>query len=95
MSNVLAVTWVAKPGHEERVAGILRTLAPLVRTEPGCVHYYPSQAQDDPRRFFLYEEYADDAAVQAHVESEHFKRLVLGEAVPLLERRERLHYSPL
>jgi len=34
-------------------------------------------------------------AVQAHTESEHFKRLVLGEAMPLLESRERLYYSPL
>jgi quinol monooxygenase YgiN len=95
MSNVLAVTWVARTGQEERVADILRTLAPLVRTEPGCVHFYPTKAQDDPCRFFLYEEYADEAAVQAHTESEHFKRLVLGEAVPLLESRERLYYSPL
>jgi quinol monooxygenase YgiN len=95
MGYVLAVTWVAKPGHEERVAAILRTMAPLARAEPGCLHYHPNQARDDPRRFFLYEEYADEAALQAHGETEHFKRLVLGEALPLLERRERLLYTPL
>ena len=95
MSNVLAVTWVARPGQADRVADILRALAPLARTEPGCLHFNPNQAQDDPHRFFLYEEYADEAAIKAHTETDHFKRLVLGQAAPLLESRERLYYTPL
>lgn len=95
MSCVLAVTWIAKPGNEDRVAEILRTLAPLAQAEPGCLEYRPSQAQDDPRRFFLFEEYVDEAAIQAHGETEHVQRLVFGEALPLLESRERLYYSPL
>jgi quinol monooxygenase YgiN len=95
MGYVLAVTWIAREGEEERVAEALRTVAPLVRTEPGCIHYFVHQSPDDPRRFFLYEEYVDQAALQAHAASEHFQRHVLGEAVPLLESRERVTYRPL
>ena len=95
MGYVLAVTWVARPGEDEKVADLLRKMVPLTQAEPGCVHYYAHRAPDQPRRFFLFEEYVDEASLQAHMESEHFKRHVLGEAVPLLETRERLHYEPL
>ena len=95
MGYVLAVTWIAREGEEERVAEALRTVAPLARAEPGCIHYYVHRSPDDSRRFFLYEEYVDEAAFQAHTASEHFQRHVLGEAVPLLETRERVTYRPL
>lgn len=94
MSHVLAVTWVAKPGEEERVADALREMVPLTLAEPGCLQYRAHRSLDDPRRFFLYEEYVDEAGFQAHLSSEHFKRHVLGEAVPRLERRERDAYTP-
>jgi quinol monooxygenase YgiN len=95
MGYVLAVTWVARPGEEERVAEVLRKMVPLTQAEPGCVHYYAHRAPDEPRRFFLFEEYADEAGLLAHMDSEHFKQHVLGEAMLLLESRERLHYLTL
>ncbi len=95
MGYVLAVTWVARPGEEERVAEVLRKMMPLTRSEPGCIQYTAHRAVDDPRRFFLFEEYVNEAGLRAHMESEHFQRHVLGEAVPLLQSRERLAYRPL
>jgi quinol monooxygenase YgiN len=95
MGYVLAVTWVAKPGEEARVAEILRAMVPLTRAEPGCVHYVAHVGSDDPRRFFLYEEYRDEAAFQAHQDAPYFKQHVLQEALPRLESRERVFYSPL
>jgi len=95
MGYVLAVTWVARPGEEERVAEALRKMVPPTQAEPGCIHYRVHRSPDDPRRFFLFEEYADESGLRAHMDSEHFKRHVLGEAVPLLESRERLAYLPL
>ena len=95
MGYVLAVTWVARPGEEERVAEALRKMVPLTLAEPGCLQYRAHRSLDDPRRFFLFEEYVDEAGLQAHIDSEHFKRHVLDEAVPLLELRERLAYRPL
>jgi quinol monooxygenase YgiN len=95
MSFVLAVTWVARPGEEERIEEILRTLVPLSRAERGCLQYNAHRSSEDPRRFFLYEIYKDEAAFTEHNESDHFKRFVLGEALPRLESRERIHYQRL
>ena len=95
MKYVLAVTWVAKPGLEEEVADLLRELSASAETEPGCLQFAAHRALDDPRRFLLYEVYKDEAAFEQHQETEHFKRLVLGEGLARLEKRERLYYRPL
>lgn len=48
-----------------------------------------NRAVDDPRRFVLYEQFADRAAFEAHTQTAEFKRLVAGQIVPLLETRVR------
>lgn len=95
MAHAVAVTWVAKEGEEERVRALLEEIAPVVRDEPGCLMYIVHRSNEDPRTFFLYEQYVDEAAFQAHRETEHFQELVLGEAVPLLESRTPIHYETL
>jgi len=95
MGYVLAVRWVAREGSAERVEAVLRKMVPLTQAEPGCLHYYASRSAENPREFFLYEDYRDEAAFQAHCDSDHFKKHVLGEAVPVLETRERLFYRSL
>jgi quinol monooxygenase YgiN len=45
--------------------------------------------------FFFYERYESPEAYQAHLDSEHFRRYGLGEAIPLLESREREFYETL
>ena len=95
MAYVVAVTWTAKEGEEERVSQLLDEITPLVRAEPGCQLYIASRAEDDARTFFLYEQYDDIEAFQAHRESEHFQRLVLDEAVPLLESRIHSNYTTI
>jgi quinol monooxygenase YgiN len=95
MSVVLIATWVAKAGHEDDIARIIATMTPLSRAEPGCEAYQAHRSTDDPRTFLLYERYADEAAADAHRGSDHFKAHVEGEALDLLERRERAFYAPL
>lgn len=91
----MAVRWVALAGEEDRVAALLRQLIPASRSEPGCLQYDVYRGTDDPRTFVLFERYADQAALAAHSESTHFRELVLGEALPLLESRERTLLAPL
>ena len=95
MAHVVGATWVAKDGEEDSVAQILDELAPKVRAEPGCQLYIVSRAVDDPRTFFLFEQYDDEPAFLAHRETDHFQLHVLGEAVPLLESRVTSHYETL
>jgi quinol monooxygenase YgiN len=93
MAVVLVARWLAKEGQEERVLAILEELAPASRAEPGCRYYQPCRDREDPRRFLIFETYDDDDALRTHSESEHFQRLVLDEAVPRLESRDRTFFE--
>ncbi len=44
---------------------------------------------ENPNAFFLYEQYEDEAAYQAHAESEHFKTYAAGEMFPRRETADR------
>lgn len=91
----LAVTYVAKPGHEERVAELLPPLAERSRAEPGCLMFVAHRSPSDPRRFFLYEQYTDQAAIDAHRATPHFEQYVLNGVVPILESRTPEIYEPI
>ena len=95
MTVVLAVSWVAREGESDTVAELLRRLAPLSRAEPGCLQYDAHRDPDDPDRFFLFERYVDEAALEAHAASLHFRELVLEEALPRLASRQRTTLIPL
>ncbi|ARQ67547.1 putative quinol monooxygenase [Streptomyces marincola] len=88
MSLVVVARWRAREDTQEQVAGILRELAAASRAEPGCLLYRPVRSVDDPREFTLVEEYAGEEALAEHRASEHFRTLVLGQVVGLLETRQ-------
>jgi quinol monooxygenase YgiN len=92
MAFAAAVTWYARPGNEPRLEGILAELATITRAEPGCLMYQPHRSADTEGGYFIYERFVDEAAFNAHIESEPYRRLVLNEAVMLLDRRERSLY---
>jgi quinol monooxygenase YgiN len=96
MAYVVVARWRANAGSEDRVVAVLEELTAASRAEPGCLGYTPHRSTEDPRDFVIYERYADEAAFETHVDSEHFKRLVLEEAVPsLLESRDRAFFVPI
>lgn len=95
MAYVVAATYRCKPGEEERVREVLELMAPLSRAEPACRFYQAHRSTEDPRVFFLYEQYADEAGYQAHMATEHFERHIRGEAIPRLESRERAFWVTL
>jgi quinol monooxygenase YgiN len=74
----------AKPGkeaefQEKMTAQAKRCLA----NEPGCLQFDVVQDAKDKTRFVMLEVYADDAAIKAHQDSQHFKdfRPVIGDLV--------------
>ena len=89
MAYVVSALWRAKEGCEGRVAEIISELVAPSRAEPGSLFYQPHRSPEDPRLFYLYEQYVDEAAYQAHVESPHFKELAFGDPIPRLSARER------
>ena len=91
----LAVTWVAKPGHEDEVAQIFAKLQTASRQEPGCLMYIVHRHKTDSRRFFLYEQYRNDDAFAAHRNSPHFQQYAVGALKDIGERKEGELYAPL
>jgi arylformamidase len=90
VAYVVTAEWRAKAGAEERLAALCDELTKCSRQEPGNGFYEAHRSRDDGRRFHLYAEYLDAGSYQAHRDSEHYRRLVLGEAFPnLLERQVR------
>ena len=92
---VLAVTWMANPGHEVEVAEIFAKLQAASRQEPGCLMYIVHRHRTDSRRFFIYEQYRDDAALEAHRRSSHFQEYAIDALKDIGERKEGELYSPL
>ena len=96
MAYVICAKWTAKEGEEDRLAQICEEMTEPSRAEPGNVFYQAHRSPENRRLFFLYEQYADEAGYEAHMDSEHFTRLVKNEAIPeLLESRERSFYVTL
>ncbi len=95
MVYVVVALWKAKEGQEDTIVRVIEKMTPLSRQEPGCLMYQGHRSLSDPRLFFLYEQYVDEAAYQAHVESPHAKQYAWGEGIPNLESRERFFYELL
>ena len=63
MAYAVCVTWIAKDGEEEAVAAAIGRLLEPSRAEPGVHVYVPHRDPNDPRVFFVYEQYADEGRV--------------------------------
>ena len=92
---VVTAFWEAATGEEETVAAILSRFAPQARQEPGVVNFVIHRSRTEPSKFFFYEVFKDEAAFAAHQQTGHFKKLIAGEALPKLAKRERAQYSVL
>lgn len=87
VSFTVRMTFTPEDRHE--IAEILRELAAASRREPGCVTYIPHAVEGDPDTVLIYEQYRDDAAVQAHRDSAHFKKYAVGGLYQKMRERTR------
>ena len=95
MTVVLAVTILAQEGERDALVDLFRRVAPLSRAEPGCVRYDAYEDPGDTHRFFVFEQYVDEAAFAAHRGSPHFQEIVIPELLPRIASMERLTLLPL
>jgi len=82
-----------KAGHEQDFERIMSIAVPKVREEPGNQAYIFHRSTQHPRVFMLYEEYDDQAALEAH--HAHLRVMgidleVLLDGPPLVEFYDRL-----
>lgn len=95
MAYVVCATWKVKPGEDEAVMDLLDQISRASAEEPGCLLFWVHRSLDDPTTFFLYEQYASEAAFEAHAASDHIRRFVLEDAVHRLESRRRERFETI
>jgi quinol monooxygenase YgiN len=91
----VAVTYLMQPGHEEEAIELFATLTQLTHTETGNLYYLVHRSPTEPRRFFIYEQYTDQAALDTHRASPHFVQYATNGLFLILEKREAEIYVPL
>jgi quinol monooxygenase YgiN len=92
---VLKVDMLVKAGTEIKCKEYLRVLEEHSRKEPGCLLYVAHQSTENPRKFLIYEQYKDHAALDAHRDSPYFKQYVRGGLDTIVESRTRELYHGL
>ena len=71
MPLILYAEFTAKPDAEAEVARLISGLAGDVRREPGNIEFTVYRERDNPRKFFVFEQYRDEASFDAHIGAEY------------------------
>ena len=90
---IVTAFWEAKPEEVSALVDIIRRFLPQAQAEPGVKAFQIHQSLTEPTKFFFYEVFKDEAAFAEHSASEHFKTLILGQALPKLAKRERTQHK--
>ena len=89
---VVTAFWEVNSGEEATVAELLKDFLPQAQREPGVKEFQIHQNIAKPREFFFYEVFAGEAAFAEHQQTDHFKNIILGQAIPKLAKRERSQF---
>jgi quinol monooxygenase YgiN len=89
---VVTAFWEVNSGEEATVAELLKDFLPQAQREPGVKAFQIHQNVAKPREFFFYEVFAGEAAFAEHQQTDHFKNIILGQAIPKLAKRERSQF---
>ena len=92
---VLAMTWMAKMGREAEVMALFSKLTEESHKEPDCLMYQMHRHKTEARRFFIYEQYKDDAALEAHRTAPHFLQFAKKDLPKIADRVEGHLFEPL
>ncbi|PAM93755.1 antibiotic biosynthesis monooxygenase [Flavobacterium sp. IR1] len=88
-------TWKVKEGQIENVLNLLKTVHDESVKEKGNLFYTIHQSNSDANTLVLFEGYTNDDAVLQHREAVYFQEIVLGQIVPLLEKRDIILATPV
>ncbi|MBN9653502.1 antibiotic biosynthesis monooxygenase [Halobacillus sp. GSS1] len=63
----------AKQGQEEALLAEMKKAVEPSRSEEGCIEYTLHRSLDDDGTFVFYETWENEAALKAHIDSEHYQ----------------------
>ena len=92
---IVNALWEAKPGEEDAVAEILKQFMPKAQQEAWVKQFDIHRSASKPGQFLFYEVFKSEAGFTDHQQTEHFKTLIQGQALPKLAKREREQYRYL
>ena len=90
---VVAIEIDAKVGEEQAVADALGALVAPTMAEPRVKLFLPYRSPTDPKAFFIFELYRNEAGWAEHQKTGHFKAFV-ETMLPRIARRQRVPYVP-
>jgi autoinducer 2-degrading protein len=91
----LLVQYTIRPGAEKQALEYIRKMQEHTRREPGCRLYVGHQSLEDPRRFCFYEQYDDQAALDAHRAAPYFREYVTEGMAKLMQTVTRELFTPV
>jgi quinol monooxygenase YgiN len=89
---IVTAFWEVNSGEEGAVAALLKDFLLQAQREPGVKEFQIHQNVAKPREFFFYEVFAGEAAFADHQQTDHFKNIIVGQAIPKLAKRERQQF---
>lgn len=77
MSKIkITATVIVKPEHRQALLEVFRGLVVASRNEPGNIRYDLHQDMDNDNRFVFFENWQNQAAVDAHGATAHFQHFL-------------------
>jgi quinol monooxygenase YgiN len=92
---IQSVHFTFAPENAVTAEAMLRELRDASRKEEGVIGFDVARSRDKPGVFALWEQYRDRDALDAHVATDHYKRLVLEGVRPLAQQRDGAVVFPL
>ena len=92
---IQSIHFTFAPEDADNAEAILRELRDASRKEEGVITFDVARSREKPNVFALWEAYKDSAALDAHIATEHFKRLVINGVRPLAQQRNAETVFPI
>lgn len=73
--RIIIAEMKAAPGRRAQLLELLDGMLVPSRAEPGCISYRYFLSSEDPDLIHFHEEWQDQAAIEAHFASDHFRDL--------------------
>jgi quinol monooxygenase YgiN len=73
---ILAAKFAGKPDRRGSLISLAATVAKPSRAESGCISYNFYERQPESNEFLFFEEWADQAALDCHFQTPHFKKFM-------------------
>ena len=94
MTLPVVAIFVAKPGFEEKLETLLRSVVEPTLREEGCISYQVNRDIANPRRFVFTEEWQSRADLDRHLAAPHLRTLA-AQVLELIESSDVFLLSKL